>query len=612
MIRLEAIHAYLLRNEKSRLFIPVFCLCITFFLMPLWGFHFYKYAGDTFFNLWFVRYYAENLQYIFFLPDCINTSDSSSLNPLPCFYANTLHWPAALLATVLPARGAVWLFLFFCTFIQSLLCAALFSKVTGSRYKGCLIAVLVIFSGYAMNNLYARGALAEYGATALSFGGLCALLAMIICPQRKREWLVIAAFLFSVAFNMHPITMMYSAIFFLPIVIWGAYAFFTKLEEKYDIVFVSVIFLIFIFSLSHFFYIYYKTNSILYINNYEIHTYVPGVDNLFLRIFVFPVCFLLFEPAPFFKTDLGLMSCQVNIPLLLAAAYAFVHRLRQKDPVSPPKSCIMPTVSLLAFMVAVYCIYISVKPSGSRWVDYIIITRGQFPYRLITYINALLVISLFFSLWRSAGPGIFSFRRLMQFCGLAVLGVIIYSAQLWIAYEARNEAIDRLWPTARQAYKSENADAVTGRNIYGFYDYATFLAYRFAEGEEGASREVRLTPVKGDPNALAGYGIDLAPGEAIIVNVTPFIWNNLYAIRQDTGERHRIPRDSLFLLPDRTGTLLIKDLPPGRYTLEARFEPPFAWRVLRIGFFLATVLLLVASIVAAMRIVARYGEAPGS
>lgn len=598
---LSRFHGFLLNRENSRFFVPIAGFWVTFFFLPYWGYYFYKSAGDTYFNLWFALYYAQNFQKFFFLPDCINAIEASVLNPLPLFYAHTLHWPAALLSRIFPVRTAFWIIVVSVTYIEYLICAFPFSRLTNSRYKGCIIAAIIVFSSYAMNNLYARGALAEYVATALATAGLCALLSIIVSVELKRQWLMVSACLFALAFNMHPITLMYSTIFFLPVALWPIYIFFTRSRKiVLDIlVFLSVVCLL-LLSVGHFLYITRETHNILHIMNYKHFgatplVYLPLVDNLILRIAPIPLCFMLFEGAPLQQQDFIMLTGQVNVPLLITAIYSIYALSKKNEPKKIWMDYTALTLSGFILLVSICLTYISVKPSGSEFIDSIIIGKGQFPYRLLTYINGLFILSLFVSLHPKKNDCTLSYKRLGQFLGLAALGVALYFLQMGTRYDFRINFINSLSSETLKIHRVKDFSTVPSC-VYGYFDYTTPVAF-MPETDADNAKRVDLTQCREEKNVWRSGVITVRSAETLRIPVSPFIWNHIYLC--DIKTKKKISQfDSASLRANLIPAgLYIHDLPEGQYMLEARFEPPKTYSILRRLYYISLFVLLTGGMV---------------
>lgn len=553
---------------------PVLGLLCVGIVFPPWGYFIFQYSGDLQFNSWLVQYYN-----FFFdglsIPAVINVHNHVSLNVVPIFYARVLHWIVTLLTFLVPVRVAFWFVLGFFAWIQYITCAYAFILATRSRVNGNLLSAIVLFSSYAMTNMYGRGALAEYVAASLLTSFLCTLLILVYKPVFKKELLVLASVFFALLGNTHAITTFSGTICFFVLALYALFIYATQERGRWDVpVFLLSCFVV-LGSMGHYLYLVWLTDSTLLINGLYGILFLDGIDNLFLRFLPIPVSYLLFSAKPLKDVPFSPLVCQINIGLFIILGTSLFYVVRHMLAKRVCKRTVVVPVLLgvLMLSLALFLTWISVKSIDSALINAWLL-KIQFPYRLITQINLLLMVGLFFLC-----PALLHFELSIpygrQIFLLLSLGTCIYMAQLYIM--PPNQIIA---PTVQSVDKSLPAWHPA---FYGVLDYATKSAFP-AQDNPGAARFVPFIMPAKATEALATEPVHVAPGEVLRLSVLPFIWNHVYATNQATGKRERLAgnqlRASVDPQPNYPG-YYVNDLPEGYYVFEAHFTPPRIWLILR-------------------------------
>lgn len=608
--------------EESRWFTPLCGLLSVLLLMPpIWSFHLFISASDSLFNFWMARFYANSMAQGIWLPEVLNVSNGV-LNPLPAFYASMLHLPAGLLTPVLGMPGAYWALMLAVSWVQYAMTAYALGLAARSRLLGNLAAAMMLFSSYAFNNLFVRGALAEFVACALAVTGVCALLALCLQPERRRELLLLAAAAFALVGNIHPATAMYCALFFWPLGLWSVVEIFRPGLFRRAVLPASLaaapepascsgpasrwglwgLFVLtataVLLSVAHFVHIV-LANPDVFITMYDMPMHLEPNDNLLLRFFPLPVAFALFGPTMEGMGTFALMIFQINVPLLVLAGYGLYRAVRGTETTARTARFFWVVgVAACCLVLAVVVTLVSVKTSLFPLL-YAVVKKGQFGYRLITYVNLFLLLGVFFLFCLLQDTTRDGVRRLAGWMlGLAFLGLLAFNVQAAVGFTWRLGVLDAQFGRATwtQPYTVRDTSSLTPGLFYGFADYMTFGHYA-PEAQPLAAREVALSPQTA--RVLRSDAQTVEAGQLLRFPVAPFRWNRL--IREDaaTGERVIIPNTvltytlsveetqdvALYYRADRAGT----------FVFSAEFSPPRTWQRLRVLFAVSLSFLLLGA-----------------
>ncbi|PTY03285.1 hypothetical protein DB346_05240 [Verrucomicrobia bacterium LW23] len=587
---------------------------------------------DWFNHLWVAEYFAAYFRDHGRFPDVLNTSTQIG-NPLPVFYCSAFYSAMGLLSLPLGSSVAFRLLFLVTLLMQFVHIERAMKEVSAHKGYAFFVALVSVWATYPLTNLYSRGALTEFVASAFLFCSLSCLLVLLLRLVRGRKSMydsVAIGFFFLVVAQTHPITSLYGALCLALIAIAG-------------LILTRSAWLIYVLvgnaamgsaALAAWLYATGKHSAHLLISH-------PG----FLRDFFvngdygLSMFLQIFSPVPYDQMALHFgtyttslyMDFQAMVPLVVLGgglAWLYASGRAVCAPEGGDADDATPGTSTSdAVRVRSLCLYIlppalfifvvsSVGltfPFLSNYLNHVF-HYMQFPYRLVTYTNIGLLLLIWTALGlcairRPASATLSSTSSAITFPIPLPLVVIVAVAATICCTSLITRMLHTI-PLIDILYYDRNMDGWTprnvpetewrpgifrlGRNIENypptFYGQNTFSIVRGLETADSAIPAQKLTfrvGAEGELGQVYPLEIEVKERTCVLTNVTAFPWNELAF---DDGGALAPPQLRLSPVPTVGGILPPRVAPgatyavvlekPGRYTLHYRFAPNPLWRTL--------------------------------
>lgn len=165
-------------------------------------------------HVWIIDHYGQYFRAHGTLPTVVNVAPATGI-ALPVFYAWLLHPVLGVGAAALGAEVALRLAILALVAIQFFALLAAGRKIFGSSPLAFTVAGSVIWSTYALTNLYNRGAIAEYFATGFFVTAIACGASAAVAPVRSARWFHgwLTGFFLLLAAAAHPTTALLAAVF---------------------------------------------------------------------------------------------------------------------------------------------------------------------------------------------------------------------------------------------------------------------------------------------------------------------------------------------------------------------------------------------------------------
>jgi hypothetical protein len=511
---------------------------------------------------WAIGYTGEFFRRHLVMPPVVHTPELAGL-AVPVFYGSLFYPAMGFLARWSSPELAIRIAAIALYAVQFRLVSRALVRVGAPRPLALGVACLVVWAIYPLTNLYNRGALTEFFATGLL---TCALaLLVLVChaddtAQRRRRASGLALAL-TLAAGTHPITALLGVPLFAAL---GAGAWWQLRADRARVRAIAAALAPWL-GLAALCVAPWLYATLAYGGELKIRHFVPDVmffpdaiDAWSTRFWPLPLDRRVVPSVPLFAVSTPYLDAQVDLALLIALAViaGIAVRATRSDPARRPlASALIAVAALFAVFTAM-----SLVPATYRALPAVALTI-QFAYRAVTYQNLALLAGVFAVV--IAVPGLAPHLRrpgaraaLAACLALAAAGVVVKWQHI-AAVRHDHAPVDPIHLPAQ---------------YYGAGDYATEA--RFAPlGAESA--QARAFPVDGGRRfgRTGAIAVDLPAPTWIATDLQSFPWN---AIRVD-GARLG-PAD----LRTANGAL-VAHVPAGEHRLTAGFEPPLAYRALRVG-----------------------------
>jgi hypothetical protein len=535
--------------------------------------------GEFHLNVHAVGYYAETMTRTWQPPTAFNTAQYIGL-PNPVFYGPLLFRVLGLLGSLFHPALAVRIaavILFAAQFC--LVRRALLRWGSGQVLAG-VVACLTIWTLYPLTNLYNRGAHGEFFAVGFLTCAVALWFTALAASKVGAVWRHSMAFAFCCALTAgsHAITALWSLI---PLLLLGPTLLYHRravpLRLRLGALVAGMVLALLV--LSSWIYAVRQFHGDLGIQQ-SVDITETSYDMAWLRFFPLPL-----DPVDFAEGNSRRgMNMQINLPLLLVVVTGLALAARARG---TQRSAWRLGWLALPVVLALATFYLSGRAALFRQLPEIA-SAVQFPYRLISCGNLLLLLAVFY-LVLGTPHGTSDTRLASSFVSPVVLAIavtlsgsalvtkLVSTYPVWIPSNLL-EWIEPFTSTSEVRQKLAGAALTVAPR-----DYATRRRFRSLQ-EEGIVPEFDVNfacDSAGDEVRQPGAAtVHLPRPGYLLTNVLAFPWNRF---RID-GE----PVDSSSLRwgyaagDPATGPVLAVPVPAGTHRLETRLEPDRTYRVLAV------------------------------
>ncbi len=494
--------------------------------------------------------------------------------PYPVFYGTLFYPLLGIFTTVLDAGFVFRVVAVFLTWLQFRLVSAALATLDVPVWLARGVACLVIWAIYPLTNLYSRGAMTEYVATALLTCVVASWFLLLDAKHaidRARIGLGIGL-MFAFAAGTHPITALYS----LPVL--GLLLVAALAEHRLDRAFwgrvlkalalpavlAVVVLLPWLYVLAQ-----YQSKLQVTVGSAGGVWFYPGLDEWTTRFSPLPL-----DPrtdsAPLAEVSSPYIDAQVNIALaaLLVGWLALLIWRNRRVGLAGLRAV---SGCLFAF-VFFSCISLS-----ARIYDLLpaIAHMLQIAYRAVTYQNISLLLGILIlasALRRRGDRSLFAGRpvaawMLIGCLALSATGVAITFVQFTSILRVGKHA-----PMRATASGQRRSGSLPG-SFYGLDAYATPSLYTPLSPKENERRRDEQLPMSGDFGVPRPLRLNPSPTENVWVatNIQAFPWNRVLL------DGHVAPDDQL----RSEGSRLVVAVPPGDHEISFDSVPDPTWMTLR-------------------------------
>ena len=536
-------------------------------------------------NLWMIGYARQSLLAGHGFPDVYIVASHVGV-PQPIFYGPRLYPLLALLSLPL---GPQWAVRAACLIVWSLqfgLIYRLSRRIGADRLHATAVGALMSWSIYPLTNLYNRGALAEFFATALFLCALCAGGLALLSPDRRGRFALLAAPLGALALAAHAPTALIGGGALLLIIVPALLLRLPGQDIRIGRRVICTILLALLIGaiLSPWVYALLRYSGRFSISAPNPFYAIAGrwqrfewIDSWWRRLSPLPLPGRWAPPQNAWRYTPHL-DAQWNFPLALLAVYSAVRALR-----SHPRG---PALALMivAAIIALGLLTLSICQPLQNALTHPIGAAIQFPYRLVSHVNiALLVVLL--AAWVAKAPA-------MRGTGAAILAIAMALSAAGLALKLKHAAavMVRAQPQSASQFASLPS-TFGGQDDYTLQVHETELPISLAW--EPNSPLMVDAPTGGGPvEGAADVTITLPATRWIVTSIMNFPWNRLILDRQPIpfAQAHNLYFHETVLLT------------PGEHRIGYRFEPDALWvRLDRLSWEILAVLVVVCAAVFCVR-----------
>jgi hypothetical protein len=563
---------------------------------------------DWFNHLWIIEYFGEFIRRHGTPPAVLSTENLVGIT-LPIFYAEKFYLFAGIISSFLGSAIAFRIVAFASLMIQFWHIERAARCAADNRALSMTVATIVTWAIYPLTNLYNRSALTEFIAVIFLNSAMSCLFVLLLRNSRgeKSYYDAIAVgLLYTIAAVTHPLTAAFGA---ASLICMGACFLLCKNRTWFagvGLVNATLIAAV----LSPWLYAFHRYSAWLPVNDVSINQkYFRGlifrfdsIDNLWSLLS--PVALDLRTLQNGVKNvSTPFLDAQINLPLLLIGLALSGSWIMSKG-----KRFARIESSLFAMMIIAvffFSLFLSVAthPALSGYLGGFFDIL-QFPYRLTTYLNLAALTLLL------AAAGLTSNHNCSSHQTSAIRNSIVLGISLGISFSglvtklihanatrfvdsymdlARLAELHRLPaipdPRRRWVPGIGRSSAMLGILPTTFYGHSQFIVlkdYSLVK-PTGFDEEciLRFLPATGEEFGIVMPAkVALQSPTLVITNIQPFPWNQILV----DGRQQR--RGELVVLGyDWTAAMgpasvLAIPLAPGEHTIEYRFRPDKAWRVL--------------------------------
>ena len=489
--------------------------------------------------------------------------------PFPLFYGFLFYPIAGLVSTVVGGNLTVRLVVLCVMFLQ---CLQVRKTALAAGLSPATASTIVFLSAtgiYPMTNLYNRAAITEFVATSLLVSAFCCVLRILLAPNRSL-WTdgLQAGLWFTLAAGTHPITAMLGGGF---LSLWATFILFRSDRKRRPALFrmFACIAVLGGLALSPWLYALREYQSKLEISrlaSLSQMSFLEGIDDFTSRFASYPYDGRTIISGTVVITPF--LDAQINFPLFILTAFLCVHVIRTRREYD---SLNRPVLLLAGSTVAAFVVLGIASVWGAFWSHLPFITGIiQFSYRLVTYLDLLLLAAVLLFLWilrRGGTVPAGSLRAcLLVCCALASQNALMKYTRAWAVQEYK------VVPgTELHADRGHLVDLPL--SFYGVTNYSVVDVYGGDLPAEAvrAGYTASLT-VDAGPNfgRVPDGHFNFHEPVYTITNILPFPWNHVVVNGRD------IPPPEMKLA--RSLAIPVK---AGPSTVQYRLAAPPLWLALR-------------------------------
>ncbi|HEY9713375.1 MAG TPA: hypothetical protein V6C72_07885 [Chroococcales cyanobacterium] len=594
-------------REPDSIYIAAIALAVLLPCLPLLNWE-CTFPADWPNQIWLINYFGAFFKAHQSFPSVINTTYMTGM-PYPVFYGYLLFPALAVLSTKFDGGLAVRLASMAIYAIQFLLFYQLVKKESDNRFLSYTVASIVCWSVYPMTNLYNRGAIPEFVGTSLLF---CAVALMIFAMRAAtlRGCFVASnlAFLaWTFAAGAHPITALYGFIALAAVFLAAAFIIGKQIDYK-RLLLCSLVPAVLSFTCL-FPWAYATTKCRPTISCTFTNTlYFPTtLDSLYWRLTPLPIPTRShLHKLQDARIGVKHIDTPISFPLLILFVALAVSALR-----SQRKNGRLLSVLALWSVLAVAITWSSVTPN--TWDQLGELFRSiQFPYRLVTYINLLLLTGVLFCI--IFGDRVTtSLERRKVSSGALLLALLLAGVAVSIKIvHAQVVAVANPRASQRRTIVENAMLTEMPKTFYGYPAYYSIGTYKkitdrdvqekreivFAPLFEKQFGEVNLATVQGSPDRSASES-----GKPIGTSVEAFPWNRVVAAGREA------PAPMLYEFINKDDNRIAVSAPPGT-ALRYEFAPDRIWTAFNCVAIPLSQLWLVVSLAGCIFLRRSFSQAP--
>jgi hypothetical protein len=527
-----------------------------------------SFYGDWRNHVWLIGYYGEYFRRHGSFPIVLNTNHMIGM-PFPLFYGFLFYPIAGLVSAVLGGNLTLRLVVLCAMLLQ---CFQIRKTAVAAGLSPLVAGSLVFLSAtaiYPMTNLYNRAAITEFIGASLLVSAFCCVLRILLEPNRS-PWSngLQAGLWFTLAAGTHPITSMLGGAYLFW---WAAFIFFRSHRKRRPALarMFACLAVLGALALSPWLYALREYQSRLEISRLAAlsqMSFLEGIDDFTSRFASYPYDGRSLISGTVVVTPF--LDAQINFPLFLLTAFLSVHVIRTRREYD---SSNRPVLLWAAITVAAFVALGIASVWAGLWSHLPFITGIiQFSYRLVTYLDLLLLAAALLLLWilRMSGTGIEGPLKtcLAVCCALALQNALIKYTRAWGIQEYK------VVPgTELHADRGQLVDLPIF--FYGVTNYSVVDVY----GGDLSSDAVRagytaaLTVDAGPDFGRVPEGhIDFQEPVYAITNILPFPWNHVLVNGRE------VPFSEMKLARS-----LAIPMKAGASTVQYRLAPAPLWLALR-------------------------------
>jgi hypothetical protein len=432
---LSYVHRSLLHGTAS--WLP-FVLIPLIPLVPLFRLH-NAFYGDWVNHIWLIGYVGEYFRRHGSFPVTLDTNYMIGI-PFPVFYGFLYYPIAGVVSALLGANVALRITVWSVMLLQCVQVGKTVIALGAERRVALGITLLTATAIYPLSNLYNRAAITELIATSLLLSAFCCLARIPLSPDHS-QWMetLQAGLFFALSAGSHPITAVLGGAFLSA---WTAFTIYAagKARRRLIPAFACTAALV-VLALSP-----WLRAMMLYGSRIEVARqfaqyhliYYEGIDQLGSRFSPYPYDGRALIAGTVVATPY--LDAQVNFPLLLLGVFLLFHLIRmlRSGELSPGR----PRLALVGVTVVAFLMLGAASIWPAIWGPlYSHTGMIQFSYRLVTYLD-LLLLALVLFLISALRPRAAAIAGQLNLClllcaGLALQNVVIKYGHAW-AVETAN------------------------------------------------------------------------------------------------------------------------------------------------------------------------------